>query len=98
MLKTLLIRLFDVLAEDPAQQQFQLQQQHAQMAQQEMNQQAANDALLAADNTIEEVEEDDDAEVDEEGLNAADIEVIINQVRRIECSSMKDAGTDIELA
>jgi nascent polypeptide-associated complex subunit alpha len=74
-----------------------MQQQAAQMAQQEMNSQAANDALLAADNTIEEVEEDDDAEVDEEGLNAADIEVIINQVRRIQCSSMKDARTDIEL-
>jgi nascent polypeptide-associated complex subunit alpha len=74
-----------------------MQQQAAQMAQQEMNSQAANDALLAADNTIEEVEEDDDAEVDEEGLNAADIEVIINQVRRNQCSSIKDAGTDIEL-
>ncbi len=42
-----------------------MQQQAAQMAQQEMNSQAANDALLAADNTIEEVEEDED----ERGVN-----------------------------
>lgn len=59
------------------------------MMQQAQAQSDANDALLAASNSIQEVDEDkageddDSAEVDEEGLKADDIQVIMDQASRL---------------